>query len=121
MITLTACTRPPGSASDAPAPERVTPQTIYQQYCLRCHGDQLAGGVGPNLIDAHWIFGNGSPESISKMLNEGSVKNGMPAWRDILTEAQVAEMAEWILKQQGKAVPRAKAPQGNYVEPKRKP
>ena len=100
----------------------MSPQTIYQQYCLRCHGEQLAGGgVGPNLIDDYWIHGDGNHDSLVKVLQEGSLHKGMPAWKDILSDLQINEMAKWISSQKGKTVTRAKAPEGNYVDPKRKP
>jgi cytochrome c oxidase cbb3-type subunit III len=33
---------------------------VYEaNNCISCHGQNLEGGIGPNLVDANWINGGG--------------------------------------------------------------
>jgi aldose sugar dehydrogenase len=86
----------------SPAPD--LPKNIYAKNCMRCHGDQLQGGIGPNLIDPTWIFGDGSAPFIAHVITEGSMQMGMPAWKHMLTESEINDLALWIASQQGKHV-----------------
>lgn len=43
--------------------------------CVSCHGPKGAGGsIGPNLTDATWLNGDGSAESIAKIVTAGVPK-----------------------------------------------
>ncbi len=64
-------------------------EEIFQQ-CAACHGNEGQGGIGPALA------GNQNLESadyhISRILNGGA---GMPAFRDQLSDAQIAAVATY--------------------------
>lgn len=69
---------------------------VYTQTCVACHGADLTGGIGPNLVDAEWIHG-GEPEQIVKTISDGIPAKGMPAWGAVLGPEKVAQVAAWIL------------------------
>lgn len=74
------------TATDAPA--------LYQQHCAACHGAQRLGGMGPALL----------PESLERLrrpealrvIAQGRVATQMPAFSPQLSEAQIAQLAQWI-------------------------
>jgi mono/diheme cytochrome c family protein len=76
----------PERAIDAPASEQ-----LYKNMCISCHGDQLQGGVGPEL--AH-IGNSMTKEQIYKKISGGG--GGMPAFEDRLTEDQLITITTWL-------------------------
>jgi cytochrome c oxidase cbb3-type subunit III len=62
--------------------------------CAGCHGDHGGGGMGPSLRDADWIYGN-SHGQIAKSIAEGRAL-GMPAWRVMLTPAQIWQVTAYL-------------------------
>ena len=70
-------------------------EAFFQTTCVACHGKDLAGGIGPSLIDDTWIHG-GSPEEILKTITEGVGTKGMPAWGPVLGGQKVAAAAAFI-------------------------
>lgn len=68
---------------------------IYKKSCVACHGAEGQGGIGPNLKDAEWIYGN----DISKVF--GVVKNGtdkgMTSFKS-LGDEDVLKVSSYILK-----------------------
>lgn len=69
---------------------------IFAQTCASCHGADLTGGIGPNLIDAEWIHGN-APEEVVKTITDGVAAKGMPAWGQVLGPEKVAKVAAFVL------------------------
>jgi cytochrome c oxidase cbb3-type subunit 3 len=55
--------------------------------CAGCHAPYGGGGMGPNLRDSLWIFGN-SDVQIYSSIAEGRAA-GMPAWGGKLPEDQI--------------------------------
>lgn len=53
--------------------------------CIACHGGDAKGSaVGPDLTDATWLWGDGSPAAIAKVISEGvsspkQYRSAMPA------------------------------------------
>ena len=62
--------------------------------CAGCHGDHGGGGMGPSLRDERWLYGS-SPAQIARSIADGRA-HGMPAWRRMLTDAQVWQLAAYI-------------------------
>ena len=87
----------------------------FQSICAACHGEQGQGLIGPNLTDAYWIHG-GSPEDIYRVISEGVLEKGMPAWDGQLSEEEQAEAMVYVLSLQGTDPPDAKAPEGELVQ-----
>lgn len=63
-------------------------QTIRQFDCARCHGKDFEGSVGPSLIAA---VRSQSREDFLRLLLDGNVERGMPAYRSVPRIAQAAE------------------------------
>lgn len=62
--------------------------------CAGCHGEHGGGGMGPSLRDAEWIYGD-SDARIAKSIAEGRAY-GMPAWRLMLTPAQIWQVTAYL-------------------------
>lgn len=68
---------------------------IYAQNCVACHGAELLGGIGPNLIDAAWIRG-GSFDQIRTTITQGVPEKGMLTWGPILGPEKVAQVSAFV-------------------------
>jgi len=77
-------------------------QKVYTQTCVACHGADMKGGIGPNLVDGEWIHG-GAPEQVVKTITEGVAAKGMPAWGAVLGPEKVSQVAAWVLHSGGSA------------------
>lgn len=85
---------------------------VFSERCASCHGSKAEGLIGPNLTDAHWLNGNGTPMAILKVLKEGVPEKGMPAWGPILNQQEMAQLVAYIVSVKGSQPPNAKAAQG---------
>lgn len=71
-------------------------QEIYQNRCIKCHGRDLEGRVGPNS-NLQGIGSRLSVEEIADTIREG--RSPMPAFQGILTEEEIQTIAEWLSQQ----------------------
>ncbi len=73
-------------------------RTVYQNYCMACHGQNLEGGIGNNLVDDQWVWGN-TPMSIYEVVANGSPDrmSGMQAWIGDLGAQRVNQVVAYIL------------------------
>lgn len=78
---------------------------VFKANCVPCHGADMHGGIGPNLLDDEWIHG-GTPEQILKTITDGVTAKGMPPWGQILGVAKVREVAAYVVRQNAKALGR---------------
>lgn len=79
-------------------------QRLYEWYnCSGCHA-RGGGGMGPALLDAHWIYGN-SPEQIFASIAGGRPK-GMPAFGHRVPEAEIWQLVAYV-QSLGGGVPKA--------------
>lgn len=78
----------------------------YQMNCASCHGDDLAGGSAPSMLDDTWAHG-GSDAQIARNIRDGLPDNGMPAWEGVLSDAQIRAMVVFIREQQTAAARKA--------------
>jgi aldose sugar dehydrogenase len=69
-----------------------TPKADYKKYCASCHGDELR-----TFIDRKWKYGNSWNEVFNSIKN-GNEDDGMPAYKDALSDAQIRELTDYILK-----------------------
>ena len=88
----------------------------YLQKCMACHGMDMQGSIGPNLVDAYWIHGGGTRMGLVEMIREGSPAMGMPPWESILKREEVYALAAYILSKRGSQVAGGRPPQGELVE-----
>jgi len=74
-------------------------EAVYQANCVACHGAELQGGIGPNLVDSTWIHG-GKPDEIVATITNGVAAKGMPTWGPILGNEKIGEVAAYIISKQ---------------------
>lgn len=89
--------------------------TVYASRCAPCHADKGQGLIGPNLTDAHWLHGGGRLMDIYKVVAEGVLEKGMPAWDRQLTPAELRQVVAFVGSIRGTNVP-GKAPEGTPAE-----
>jgi cytochrome c oxidase cbb3-type subunit III len=72
----------------------------FDMLCVACHGADGRGNQAlgaPNLTDDIWLYG-GDPDTLTESLVLG--RNGqMPAFKTILTEAQIQLVSAWVYAQ----------------------
>jgi len=68
-----------------------TPEELYKQNCLSCHGENYEGGAGPALKG---VGDKLEVADIKKKIQEGG--NGMPG--GLIPNEKLDEMAEWVSK-----------------------
>ncbi|MBE2204152.1 MAG: c-type cytochrome [Chthoniobacterales bacterium] len=71
-------------------------EKIYVTNCLACHGADLKGGIGQNLVDATWLHG-GTPTDIYNTVSTGVAAKGMPTWGPVLGASRVAEVVAFLI------------------------
>jgi len=70
-------------------------QRLFSSYCATCHGSDAGGTTGfPNLRDSDWLYG-GTPDRIVESITKGR-KGAMPAWKGIMTDQQINDVASWL-------------------------
>jgi cytochrome c oxidase cbb3-type subunit 3 len=77
---------------------------LFASNCSVCHGSDAKGAYGfPNLTDGQWIWG-GEPETIKTTILHGR-QAAMPAWRDVLGEQGIRDVAGYVRTLSGRDVP----------------
>lgn len=90
VVILTGCV-------DRPAPD-ASGQEVFAQVCARCHGADLAGGVGPALG-----AGSNAASQPDEFLT-ATVTNGrgrMPSFAQTLTPEQIERVVGYVRQVQG--------------------
>ena len=93
-----------------------TGKAIYDAKCAVCHGAELQGIIGPNLVDDYWIQGKGKLTEVSQLVRKGVLDRGMPAWDSMLKSDEIKSVVAFIAKNKGTKPPNPKAPQGELGE-----
>jgi cytochrome c oxidase cbb3-type subunit 3 len=75
-------------------------QLFNVMNCVGCHANG-GGGMGPALMDDRWRYG-GRIDQIAATIAEGR-PNGMPSWRDKLTNQQIWQLAAYVRSSSGQA------------------
>ena len=78
-------------------------EAVFQANCVACHGANLQGGIGPNLVDTTWIHGS-RPEDIVATITNGVAAKAMPSWGPILGNEKVGAVAAYVISK-GQAAP----------------
>jgi cytochrome c oxidase cbb3-type subunit 3 len=71
-------------------------QATYEANCVACHGKELQGGIGFNLVDAEWVHGS-NPAEIYVTIDKGVPAKGMQAWGTLLGQKRIAEVVAYVL------------------------
>jgi cytochrome c oxidase cbb3-type subunit 3 len=67
---------------------------LFSQYnCTGCHANG-GGAIGPPLMDEKWIYGS-DPANIYSTIVEGR-PNGMPSYRNKISDYQVWELSAYV-------------------------
>jgi cytochrome c55X len=69
---------------------------LVLQDCGSCHGLTLAGGLGPDIRPA--ALAGTAPEAVASVILDGRPGTAMPPWRPLLTEAEAAWIAGYLLE-----------------------
>lgn len=86
-------------------------QRLFLQNCAQCHASDARGSKGfPNLTDNDWLYG-GEAQNIKESIMHGR-QGAMLAWKEILGEQGVKEVATYVLKLSGRRVNAVEAKAG---------
>ena len=69
-------------------------QEIFTKSCVACHGTNGEGGIGSNLIDSEWIYGN-QPKNVFETIKNGT-SNGMTSFSS-LPDENILKVTSYIL------------------------
>jgi DNA-binding beta-propeller fold protein YncE len=69
-------------------------QTLYEQHCAACHGANRVGGMGPALLPEN-LSRLKKPEA-ARIIRDSRPGVQMPAYREQLTDSQIAALVELI-------------------------
>lgn len=89
-------------------------RTVFVARCSQCHADQGQGNIGPNLTDAHWLYGSASLLDLHEIVSNGRVQKGMPAWARMLRPLELAQVVAYIGTLRNTNVP-GRPPQGTRL------
>jgi mono/diheme cytochrome c family protein len=56
---------------------------LYMEHCARCHGQDLAGGNAPSMLDGVWMYGGSG--NAARNTTYGIAQQGMPAFGEVLS------------------------------------
>lgn len=71
-------------------------KATFEANCVACHGKELQGGIGFNLVDAEWVHGS-KPSDIYVTVDKGVPEKGMQAWGTLLGQKRIAEVVAYLL------------------------
>jgi cytochrome c oxidase cbb3-type subunit 3 len=85
------------SGQEADAEAALRGQTVFEDNCAACHGDDGTGNRdlgAPNISDSLWLYG-GSYEEIVAQISRPQ-QGVMPGWADRLSEATTKQLAIYV-------------------------
>jgi glucose/arabinose dehydrogenase len=98
LVLATAITSLATTLLAQPAPKKDVAK-IYAEICANCHGAQLEGGQAPSMLDDQWSSGDGSDAALARIISDGALDKGMPAFHTLMTDADVRAMVIFIREQ----------------------
>lgn len=79
-------------------------QATFEANCVACHGKNLQGGVGFNLVDDEWIHGS-NPSEIYVSVANGFPAKGMQPWEPLLGQKRITEVVAYVLSKNPELLP----------------
>ncbi len=79
-------------------------QATFESNCVTCHGKDLKGGIGFNLVDDEWVHGS-KPSEIYVSVADGFMEKGMQPWEPILGQKRIAEVVAYLLSKNPELMP----------------
>jgi cytochrome c oxidase cbb3-type subunit 3 len=90
-------------------------KSLFTKNCVSCHGPDGAGGLGANLSDNYWLYGN-DIKNVFSTIKYGA-NNGMRSWNDDFNGVQIQQIASFIITNiQGTNAPNGKEAEGEFYE-----
>lgn len=71
-------------------------RSIYDTKCASCHMEGGRGGLGPNLTDDYWLYGN-DISGVFTTISEGA-NNGMAAWKTMMPANEIQAVASYVMQ-----------------------
>jgi cbb3-type cytochrome oxidase cytochrome c subunit len=68
---------------------------LFERNCKACHGSKGEGIIGANLTDDYWLYG-GSVEDILNTVMKGVPEKGMPAWKGVISDSDIAKVVCYV-------------------------
>lgn len=68
-------------------------EAVYRIQCAVCHGAEARGGVGPGLANNVFV---GNTSSVIEQILNGFPDHGMPAFRGVLDDHQIASLLTFV-------------------------
>jgi cytochrome c oxidase cbb3-type subunit 3 len=91
-------------------------KSVFQGNCTACHGAEGGGVNGPNMTDDSYKNVKHLAD-VYRVITEGVVDKGMPAWRNRLQQNQRVVAAAYIASLRGTRVSGGKAAEGDVIAP----
>jgi len=85
---------------------------MFGANCASCHAKDGGGGTGPNLCDDSYLNVKAAGD-VFRIVSEGVVSKGMPAWDKRFGQAQRVLLAAYVMHLRGTAPAAPKEPQGS--------
>lgn len=89
---------------------------VYSAKCAVCHGNDLQGVIGPNLVDQFWIHTKGTKAGMVHTVGEGVAEKGMPPWKDLLKGPEILAVTAFIYSKKGSNPTNPKPAQGDKID-----
>lgn len=86
----------------APAQPARDVSKLYAEVCAACHGANLEGGQTESMLDDNWKHG-GDDASLAAIIRDGFEANGMPAFKQDLSESEIRAMVILIREKRAQA------------------
>ena len=100
VLSIAACSKDNGAGGEAQGSFSAQKGAeIYENSCLKCHGEGARGGICPDLTDDASKYGD-SDEELYKSIAEGR-PGGMPGWKSSLNEVKINELIAYIRSLKG--------------------
>lgn len=90
-------------------------KTVFETYCVACHMADGGGGIGPNLTDDKWILGGGMENILNTLNNGGRPGKGMISWKTTLNNAEMQQVASYVISLNGTTPANPKASEGDIT------
>lgn len=79
-------------------------KAAFTDNCAACHGKDLQGGIGFNLVDDEWVHGS-EPSEIYVSVAKGFPEKGMQPWETLLGQKRIAEVVAYVLSENPELMP----------------
>ena len=100
LLSIGACSKDNGAGGEAQGSFSAQQGAeIYENSCLKCHGEGARGGICPDLTDDESKYGD-SDEELYISIAEGR-PGGMPGWKSSLNKDKINELIAYIRSLKG--------------------